>query len=111
MTDMRATPRLLEFIVERSDDERVTQAVGELQRRGDTLVRGREVLVVATAAFAGPTSTAASNSVPMTSSLMPSSAWRTRSADARLGADSRSTFRWRPCSALALEVATPRTHE
>ncbi len=48
---MRATDRLLEFIAERADDERVKAAVAELQRRGDTLVRSRDVQAVATAAF------------------------------------------------------------
>ncbi len=48
---MRATERLLEFIAERCDDERVQAAVAELQRRGDTLVRSPDVQVVATAAF------------------------------------------------------------
>ncbi len=51
VTDMRATERLLEFIAERSDDERVLEAVAELQRRGETLVRGPDVQAVATAAF------------------------------------------------------------
>ena len=48
---MRATEGLLTFIAERCDDERVLAAVAELQRRGDTLVRGRDVQSVATAAF------------------------------------------------------------
>ncbi len=63
VTDMRATDRLLRFIGERTAAimdgssntvvfaEEINEAVRELQRRGDTLVGGRDVQAVATAAF------------------------------------------------------------
>ncbi len=51
---MRATERLLEFIAERCDDERVQAAVAELQRRGDTLVRGDDLTLVLRYAGADP---------------------------------------------------------
>ncbi len=54
MTDMRATERLLDFIAERSDDERVRAAIAELQRRGDTLVRGDDLALVLKYAGADP---------------------------------------------------------
>lgn len=53
VTDLRATERLLEFIAERCDDERVQAAVAELQRRGDTLVRGDDLRLVSAAANHG----------------------------------------------------------
>ena len=53
MSDMRATERLLEVIAEQSDDHEVQQAVVELQRRGDTLVRGGDLRLVAAAANHG----------------------------------------------------------
>jgi hypothetical protein len=46
MTDMRATGRLLDVIAERSDDPRIDEAVSELRRRGDTIVRRRDLHAV-----------------------------------------------------------------
>ncbi|HEV7564663.1 MAG TPA: hypothetical protein VGO31_01735 [Microbacteriaceae bacterium] len=53
MTDMRATERLLEFIGGQSDDPKITAAVAELRRRGDTLVRRDDLRVIAAAANHG----------------------------------------------------------
>jgi hypothetical protein len=43
MSDMRATDRLLEVIAERSGDPKIDEAVNELRRRGDTIVRRRDL--------------------------------------------------------------------
>lgn len=46
MTDMRATERLLDVIAEQSDDPKIDEAVSELRRRGDTIVRRRDLRAV-----------------------------------------------------------------
>jgi hypothetical protein len=46
MTDMRASERLLAVIAERSDDPKIDEAVSELRRRGDTIVRRRDLHAV-----------------------------------------------------------------
>jgi hypothetical protein len=46
MTDMRATERLFDVIAERSDDPKIDEAVSELRRRGDTVVRRRDLHAV-----------------------------------------------------------------
>jgi hypothetical protein len=53
MSDMRATERLLEVIAARSDDPEVQKAVAERQRRGNRLVRGDDLRLVAAAANHG----------------------------------------------------------
>jgi hypothetical protein len=53
MTDVRATERLLEFIGEQTDDPGVLDAVAELRRRGDTLVRRDDLRIVSAAANHG----------------------------------------------------------
>lgn len=47
MTDMRATERLIEYIGEQTNDPNITAAVAELRRRGDTLVRSRDLRNIA----------------------------------------------------------------
>jgi hypothetical protein len=53
MTDMRATERLLEVIAEQSEDPAITAAIGELHRRGETLVRRGDLRLIAAAANHG----------------------------------------------------------
>ena len=53
MSDMRTTERLLAVIAERSHDPEAQKAVAELRRRGDTLVRGDDLRLVAAAANHG----------------------------------------------------------
>lgn len=53
MSDMRATERLLEVIGEQTDDPKILEAVAELQRRGDTLVRMNDLRLIAAAANHG----------------------------------------------------------
>jgi hypothetical protein len=53
MSDMRATERLLEFIGEQTDDPKILEAVAELWRRGDTLVRMDDLRLIAAAANHG----------------------------------------------------------
>jgi hypothetical protein len=50
---MRSTERLLEVIEEASTDAAVLEAVTELRRRGDTLVRQEDLRLIATAANHG----------------------------------------------------------
>ena len=47
MADIRTTERLLEFIEQRTDDERASAAIEELCRRGDTLVRRDDLRSIA----------------------------------------------------------------
>jgi hypothetical protein len=50
---MRSTERLLEVIEEVSTESAVLEAVRELRRRGDTLVRQEDLRLIATAANHG----------------------------------------------------------
>ena len=53
MSDMRATERLFEYIAEQTNDPKILEAVAELRRRGDTLVRGRDLRLISAAANQG----------------------------------------------------------
>jgi hypothetical protein len=46
MADMRATERLFELLAERPDDGEARAILGELRRRGDTLVRSHDLRAV-----------------------------------------------------------------
>ena len=46
MIEMRTTERLQAFRAERADEERSLAAIGELQRRGDTLVQARDLEMI-----------------------------------------------------------------